>query len=63
VKEFLSHHGVPFREINVAEDPQAREEMVRRSGHLAVPTTIIDGQVIIGYDEEKLRRLVPQARG
>lgn len=32
--------------------------MVRRSGHVAVPTTIVDGQVIIGYDEEKLRRLI-----
>lgn len=58
MKEYLSQKGVPFEEFNVAEDDAARERMVSKTGHLAVPTTFVDGKVVIGFDRAKLDELL-----
>ncbi len=42
----------------MARDPQALEEMVRLSGKRAVPITVIDNDVIIGFDREKIENRI-----
>jgi len=61
VKEFLSRQGVPFVEKNVAADRQAAMEMVRLSGQQGVPVITVDGQVVVGFDQPRLRQLLQQA--
>jgi glutaredoxin len=51
--EFLSRNGVEFTEKNIRTDLDAMQEMVRM-GSQATPTTVIDGEVIIGFDREKI---------
>jgi len=58
VKTHLREHGVPFQEVNVAQDPRAAEKLVRRSGHMGVPQTDIDGRLVVGFDQAKLNRLL-----
>lgn len=58
MKEFLSHKGVPYVEQNVADDKGAREEMVQKTGRLAVPTVTIGDQVVIGFDRQRLEELI-----
>jgi glutaredoxin-like YruB-family protein len=60
-KEFLSRQGVPFVEKNVAADRQAAQEMVRLSGQQGVPVITVDGQVVVGFDQPRLRQLLQQA--
>ena len=43
-----------FREVNVAEDLEGQEELLRRTGQLAVPVTVVDDQVIIGFNRPRL---------
>jgi len=51
VKNFLKEHQGSFEEINLAEKPEAREDLIRKTGRLAVPVTVIDEQkVIVGFD-------------
>ncbi len=50
VKQFLTQKRIPFVERNVASDPQAAREMVQRSGPQGVPVTIVDDDVIVGFD-------------
>ena len=57
-KEFFKEHNVQYKEMNVAEDDKAREEMVDKSHQLGVPVTDIDGNIVIGFDEKELRRLL-----
>lgn len=52
-KEFLSRKGVQFAERNIVQDPEALAEL-RRLGYMTTPVTIVDGNVIVGFDEEKL---------
>jgi glutaredoxin len=45
---------VSYEERDVAQDTQAREEMMRLSGRMAVPVIVIDGEVIIGFDQKAI---------
>jgi glutaredoxin len=57
-KEFLTSHNIPFTDVNVAADPAQREEMVQKSGQLGVPVFDIDGQIIVGYNQALLSKVV-----
>lgn len=55
MKQFLEENGVSFHEIDVASDQAARDEMVKKSGRLAVPVIEIGNDIIIGFDEPAVR--------
>jgi glutaredoxin len=40
----------------VATDASARDEMVKKSGRMAVPVIEIDGVITIGFDEGSLKK-------
>ncbi len=52
---FLEQHSIAYQDIDVATNSAAREEMVRKTGQMAVPVIEIDGDIIVGYDEAKLK--------
>ncbi len=55
-KEFLTENKIEFQDFNVAEDADARNEMISKSGQMGVPVIDIDGKIIIGFDKEKLEQ-------
>ncbi len=57
-KEFFKENNVKYRELNVAEDDEAREEMVEKSGQMGVPVIMVGDQVIIGFDEDKVSEVL-----
>jgi len=59
VKEFLSQKGVSYNELNVAENDQARNEMIKKTGRMAVPTITVGNQVVVGFNRSELERLLP----
>ncbi len=61
-KEFLKKKKVSYREINVAEDEKARDELVEKSGQMGVPVIDIDGTIIVGYDPEEIEKALPAAK-
>jgi len=54
VKEFLSQRNYSFTQYDVAEDKAARDEMISLTDQRSVPVIVIDGQVIIGFDQDKI---------
>lgn len=54
-KAFFAQNNVEYEEKNVAVDAQAREEMIQKSGQMGVPVVEIDGKIIIGFDQPRLR--------
>jgi glutaredoxin 3 len=54
VKEFLSQKGVSFSEKDISRDGAAAQELLKITGQMAVPVTVIDGEPIIGFDRERL---------
>ncbi|MDD5148517.1 MAG: glutaredoxin domain-containing protein [Candidatus ainarchaeum sp.] len=55
-KDFLKGHNVKFEEYNVAEDPEKLEEMFKKSKQSGVPVLDIAGEIIIGFDEFKIKQ-------
>jgi S1-C subfamily serine protease len=49
-------------EKNVAADRQAAMQMVKVSGQQGVPVITVDGQVVVGFNQPRLRQLIQQAR-
>ena len=58
VEEFLSQRGVSFTKRDVSVDAAAASELVKVSGQMGVPVTIIGGQVIVGFDRAKLEQAI-----
>jgi glutaredoxin-like YruB-family protein len=54
-KQFLKDNNITFEDVDVSSNQQAAEEMLRKSGQMAVPVLEIDGQIIIGFDKERIR--------
>jgi len=58
VKEFLSDKNLEFTDFNVAEDKVARDEMITLTNQRAVPVIVIEDQVIIGFDQQKIDEIL-----
>jgi len=57
VKEFLSQNHIAFTERNIAADEEALNEL-EKLGFLTTPVTVVDGEVVVGFDVAKLRTLL-----
>jgi len=57
-KEFLKEHNIQFEDVNVAEDDEARNEMMEKSGQLGVPVIDIEGKIVVGFDKHKIAELL-----
>ncbi len=57
-KEFLENKGVSFQYFDVGKDEAARKEMIDQSEQMGVPVIIIDDEVIIGFNKEKIESLL-----
>tara|TARA_Y100000310_G_scaffold345759_1_gene469384 strand:+ start:1497 stop:1745 length:249 start_codon:yes stop_codon:yes gene_type:complete len=55
-KEYLKELKVEYKEINVAADEKARNEVFEKSGQMGVPVLDIKGKIIVGYDKEEIKK-------
>ena len=55
--EYLSRRDVQFTERDIRADREALEELLAL-GSRSTPTTLVDGEVVIGFDRRKLDRLL-----
>ena len=54
--EFFKQHKVKFKEIYVDRNTKAAQEMIKKSGQMGVPVIEIDGQIIVGYDVDSIKK-------
>jgi len=58
LKAYLDEKGFKYEDINVAEDKKAAKEMIEKSGQMGVPVSEIKGEIIIGFDKEKINKIL-----
>ncbi|MDA3905381.1 MAG: glutaredoxin domain-containing protein [Bacteroidales bacterium] len=58
LKNHLKIHAIKYSDIDVSKDQEASEAMVKRSGQQGVPQTDIGGQMIVGFDKNKINSLL-----
>jgi glutaredoxin 3 len=57
VKEFLSQNGITYEEKDVSADEAALHELMHM-GVFTTPATVIDGEVVVGFDRKRLAELL-----
>ncbi|MFH1768475.1 MAG: glutaredoxin family protein [Candidatus Omnitrophota bacterium] len=57
-KEYLSSKGVSYTDYDVSRDKTAADEMVKISGQMGVPVIVINGEVIVGFDKNRINALI-----
>ena len=57
-KLFFNNNNIEYTDKDVGEDQGASEEMIKKSGQMSVPVIVVDNQVVIGFDEAKLKELL-----
>lgn len=57
-KAFLASKGVAFQEVNVAEDVEGREALIRQTGQLAVPVIVVGDEVVLGFNRPRLTEVL-----
>ena len=58
LKQYLKEHNIEFEDIDVSQNKEALDEMVQKSGQMGVPVVDIDGQIVVGFDKEKICELL-----
>ena len=56
-EEFLSQKGVQFQIRDIINDQTAMDELME-IGVMTTPVTVIDGEVVVGFDRKKLEELL-----
>lgn len=58
VKQFLKENSILFLDWDVSVDKLAADEMIKKSGQMGVPVLDIDGQIVVGFDKERIKQLL-----
>ena len=57
-KDFFDENKIKYTVYNVSVDLAKRKEMMEKSGQMGVPVIIVDGELVMGFDEDRLRGLL-----
>ncbi len=57
-KEYFISEKIDFEEFNVEDDMLARDEMIKKSNQMSVPVIDINGEIVVGFDEEAINELI-----
>lgn len=56
-KAFLDKYAVPYESLDVGADIEAAKKMIELSGQRGVPVIVVDDEVIVGFDAQRLTEL------
>lgn len=56
LKDWLKENKIEFEEVDVSQNRKAAQEIIEKTGQMGIPVTEINGEFIIGFDKEKLKK-------
>jgi glutaredoxin 3 len=54
-KQFFAENKIPVESYDVSQDQGKAEEMIKKSGQMGVPVIDIGGQIIVGFDKDRIK--------
>ncbi|MBS3167323.1 glutaredoxin family protein [Candidatus Woesearchaeota archaeon] len=57
-KNFFKEKNIKFTEKNVQTNREYAQEMIKKSGQMGVPVIEIGSEIIIGFDQAKIKQLL-----
>jgi len=58
LKGFLEENKVEFKEVDISKDEESMKVIVEKTGQMGVPVIDIDGELIVGFDRQKIVELL-----
>jgi len=55
LKQFLKENNIAFEDFDVSLNQEKADEMVKISGQMGVPVVDIGGEIVVGFDKEKIK--------
>jgi glutaredoxin-like YruB-family protein len=55
-KQFLKDNNIVYENLDVSSNEALGEEMVKKSGQMGVPVLDIDGEIIVGFDNDRIKK-------
>lgn len=53
-KKFFSDNQIPFKEVNLEEQPEKMDYVLSKTGQMGVPQTEVNGEWVIGFDPNSI---------
>ncbi|MFW6111590.1 MAG: glutaredoxin family protein [Candidatus Bipolaricaulota bacterium] len=57
-KDYFDENDISYTDYDVSEDREKAKEMIDKSGQRGTPVIDIDGNVIVGFNKEKIESFV-----
>lgn len=57
-KDFFKENNIAYTEYDVSVDMEKRNEVVKKSGQMGVPVITIGNDLIVGFNEPRIRELL-----
>ncbi|MBI4236762.1 MAG: thioredoxin family protein [Chloroflexi bacterium] len=57
-KRFLAQHSIGYVEKDVVADRENMRELVTKYRVMKVPTIVVDGNLVVGFQQAKLKELL-----
>lgn len=55
-KQFLNENNIEFEDFDVSSSQEKVQEMIKKSGQMAIPIIDIEGEIIVGFDKERISK-------
>ena len=56
LKSYLREKGFRYRDVDVSKDTKAADDVVRKTGQMGVPVTLINNRPIVGFNKKEIDR-------
>ncbi len=57
-KGFFEDNGIEYKEYDLSEDAEKRDEMIEKTGQMSVPMIEIGDDIVVGFDKKEVSRLL-----
>ncbi len=57
-KTFFDDNNIKYTNYDVQADPAKGQEMVKRSGQMGVPVIFVGEEMVVGFDESAIRKML-----
>ncbi|MBD3281874.1 NrdH-redoxin [Candidatus Uhrbacteria bacterium] len=61
-KDYFKDRDITYKEIDVAADPAAANEMVKKSGQMGVPVIEIGDEIVVGWNESAVEEILKKSK-
>jgi len=57
-KDYFNENGISFTDYDVSENREKAKEMIEKSGQRGTPVIDINGEIVVGFNKEKIKQLI-----